>query len=222
MSELHLFLIVQNHCSSLKKNAPSFKSLATQITVLDLNSTDGSFEFLIGEGFTCERCRPEDLSMTINRLSLESSAAFAMVMYGNETLRGNVIDQLSLIETDTLAANISVRAPSWSNDILSRDDFFLEPRVIRTGGAVPLIGTAQLYPLIEPTAKMMTLSAAIDRELNSQSIINTEPLYRAIADGLLKARHIKTTFTMVMRNLWHCSIIRRDGPNESRMGQRQR
>ena len=74
-----------------------------------------------------------------------------MVMYGNEILKGSISDQLSLISEDTLVANISVRAPSWSNDILSRDDFFWEPRIFRFNSNISFIGTAYLYPILEPT-----------------------------------------------------------------------
>ena len=124
MSNLHLILIVQNHCTSLKKNSALLKSITPLITVVDLHSTDGSFEFLSEQGFNCERCTPQALAGTVNRLTSSVKCHFSMIMYGNESLKGSISDQLSLISEDILVGNVNVRAPSWSNDLLSRDDFF--------------------------------------------------------------------------------------------------
>ncbi|MGC6508520.1 MAG: hypothetical protein ACON4U_08900 [Myxococcota bacterium] len=192
MSNLHLILVVQNHFGSLKKNVEQFKSITSLISVIDLQSTDGSYEFLSEQGLSCEQCTPEELSGTVNRLMSSVSCRFAMVMYGNETLKGNISEQLSLITEDTLIANINVRAPSWSNDILSRDDYFLEPRVFRVNSTLSFIGTAYLYPVIEPTVNMISLAAFIDRNHNSPSIINTDALYRSIKAGSLSLGELKT------------------------------
>ena len=201
MSNLHLILIVQNHHASLTKNTAHLKSITPLITAVDLQSTDGSYELLVEQGINCEQCTPEDLSGTVNRLFNSVQSDFVMVMYGNEVLKGDIREQLVHVPAEATVANLSVRAPSWSSDILSREDFFWEARVFRSGFDVNMIGTARLYPVLEPDVNMVALSAAIDRNVNAASPINTEALFRLLQKGHLSLVQLKTLLNTVPEEL---------------------